>query len=361
MDKFPVNVDKFPVYLDRRQACPYIGPMNTENTALVVKSNALVNAMFDLSLQGNRFLAFAISLLDRSQNPEIGKPIELEIPVKEFAATFELDQKSAYREIEILADQLQRKIITLQPDQSLNGRRVKVGIITKQEYLDGAGRVWLRFDEDLVPHLLGLKAQFTQYRIKDVYQFSKASSWRVYELLKQYKDIGQRAFEVEEFKRKVGVAEHYKVIADLRKRVIDPAIAEINAKSDIQVQYDQKKRGRRITGFLFLIFDNDKTKTPREKIRAAGQKLSSGQDNAPDMSKMLREEYRVSANQALQIANLANHQQATKRLCDMLPAIKTRFEKIPPDKRKTSLGGYVFRALKDELTLKQGKLPLDKK
>jgi plasmid replication initiation protein len=235
-----------------------------------------------------------------------------------------------------------------------------VGIITKQEYLDGEGRVWLRFDEDLVPHLLGLKAKFTQYRIKDVYQFSKASSWRVYELLKQFKDIGQREFEVEEFKRKVGVADHYKVIADLRKRVIDPAIAEINAASDILVQYEQKKRGRRITKFLFLIFDNDKTKTPLEKIRAAADTLDTNQDNAPDLSKMLREEYRVSDKQALQIANLATHQHATQRLFDMLPAIKARFEKIPREKRKTSLGGYVFKALKDELTPKQAKLPLNK-
>jgi plasmid replication initiation protein len=351
-------MDKFPVYVDMNVARPYKGQMKAVNTALVVKSNALINAMFDLSLQGNRFLAFAISLLDRSQPIEIGKSVELEVPVKEFAETFGLDLKSAYREIEVLADQLQRKIITLQPDQSLNGRRVKVGIITKQEYLDGEGRVWLRFDEDLVPHLLGLKAQFTQYRIKDVYQFSKASSWRVYELLKQFKDIGQREFEVEEFKRKVGVADHYKVIADLRKRVIDPAIAEINAASDILVQYEQKKRGRRITKFLFLIFDNDNTKTPREKIRAAANKLDTNQDNAPDLSKMLQEEYRVSDKQALQIANLAAHQHSTQRLYDMLPTIKARFEKIPREKRTTSLGGYVFKALKDELTPKQAKLPL---
>ncbi len=334
--------------------------MNTvKESSLVVKSNALVNAMFDLSLQGNRFLAFAISLLDRHQEPEIGKPIELEIPVKEFAATFELDQKSAYREIEILADQLQRKIITLQPDQSLNGRRVKVGIITKQEYLDGAGRVWLRFDEDLVPHLLGLKAQFTQYRIKDVYQFSRASSWRVYELLKQYKEIGKREFEIEEFKRKVGVPNLYPRIGDLKKRVIDPAVAEINATSDIKVQYEQKKRGRRVVGFIFLIRDNDATKTPQEKVRAVVEKqLDTGLDKAPDMAALLRNEYRVSAKQARQLANLAASQHATQRLTKQLPDIKARYEKLPADKRKTSLGGYMFKALHSELMPKQMDLPI---
>lgn len=332
--------------------------MNTENTALVVKSNALVNAMFDLSLQGNRFLAFAISLLDRHREPEIGKPVELEIPVLEFATMFEMDPKNAYREIEALADQFQRKIITLQPDQTLDGSRVKVGLISKQKYHDGEGRVWLRFDEDLVPHLLGLKAQFTQYRIKDVYQFSRASSWRVYELLKQYKEIGKREFEIEEFKRKVGISDKYKVIGNLKQRIIDPAVAEINSTSDIKVQYDQKKRGRRVTGFLFLIRDNPSTKTPQEKVRAVAEKLDTGIDKAPDMAALLRNEYRVSAKQARQLANLAASQHATQRLTDMLPNIKARYEKLPSEKRKTSLGGYVFKALHSELMPKQLDLPL---
>lgn len=321
--------------------------MNTEQkTSLVVKSNTLVNAMFDLSLQGNRFLAFAISLLDRTQTPEIGKQVELEIPVKEFAETFELDQKSAYREIEILADQLQKKIITLQPDQSLSGRRVKVGLITKQEYLDSEGRVWLRFDEDIVPHLLGLKAQFTQYRIKDVYQFSRASTWRVYELLKQYKEIGKREFEIEEFKRKVSVPGLYGRTSDLRRRVIDPAVEEINATSDILVDYSQRKRGRRIVGLTFIIRDNDATKSPTEKIRATLDKASAGSPClSPDLARLLREEYGVAPKQAKQLADLAAG--AEDHVQEILPRVRDRWNALAD--QRTSLGGYVFKALRAEL------------
>ncbi len=346
--------------LDIDKACRYIGRMNSpKETALVVKSNALINATFDLSLQGNRFLAFAISLLDRTQELEIGKPVELEIPVMEFAKAFDVDPKNAYREIEALADQFQRKIITLQPDQTLDGSRVKVGLISKQKYHDGEGRVWIRFDEDLVPHLLGLKEQFTQYRIKDVYQFSKASSWRVYELLKQFKNLGQREIEVEEFKRKVGVPDLYPRIGDLKKRVIDPAIVEINGTSDLMIQYAQKKRGRRVVGFLFLIRDNESTKTPQERIRAVAKKLDTGADSASDLAKLLREEYRVSSAQARQIANIAASTGREHEIINKLPRIRDRFDKLPKESRKTSLGGYVFKALKDELTPKQAKLPLN--
>lgn len=323
-------------------------------SALVVKSNALVSAMVDLSLMANRFLAFSISRLPRDLTPEPGKPVELEIPVLEFAEAFEIPPTNIYREIEELADKLQRKLITLQADQTLNGRRVKVGLITKQEYHDGEGRVWVRFDEDLVPHLVGLREQFTQYLIKDVYQFGSAHTWRVYELLKQFKEAGKREIEIEDFKRMTATIGKYPRPTDLKARVIDPAVEEINATSDIQVQYEQKKRGRRITGFTFIIRDNPKTKAPQERIRAAAESLDNGQDLSPSLAKTLAEEYQVSQKQARQLANLSIGQE--ERILAKLPKIKARFEKLKD--KKTNLGGYIFNALKDELTPKQGALPI---
>ncbi len=329
--------------------CVYIFSMNSEKR-IVVKSNALINAMYDLSLQGTRFLAFAISLLDRDS--EIGKPVELEIPVLEFARTFELDVKSSYREIEVLADQFQRKIITLYPEQTLDGSRIKVGIITKQKYLDNEGRVFIRFDEDLVPHLLDLKEKFTEYRIKDVYQFSKVSSWRLYELLKQNKKIGKREIEIDELKMKLGITGKYNLMHQLKQRIIEPAILEINETSDIKVQYDQKKRGRKIVGFIFYIFDNDKTKTPEEKIRKKLSKLGT-EDKNPELTELFRKEYKVSPKQAKELSNLVTYQQKTDKIKKILPKIKERYNRL--ENKKTSLGGYVFKAIHDELL---PKLPL---
>lgn len=319
--------------------------MNDHKNSLVVKSNALVNAMFDLSLQGNRFLAFAISLLDRGSVPQPGQAVALEIPVLEFSQAFNMDSKNAYREIERLADQLQKKIIQLQPDQTASGRRVKVGIVTRQEYLDGEGRVWITFDDTIIPHLVGLTDQFTRYRIKDVYQFARASTWRVYELLKQFKEIGRREVEVDELKYKLGLSGRYPVLADFRKRVLDPAVDEINGTSDIQVQYDQKKRGRRVVSFLFVIVDNQSTRGPVQKVRDAARKLDSGVSFDPDLFRVLREEYGVSDTQARQLSNLARHDR--KKVLGILPKIRARYDSLKT--KKTSLGGYVFKALKSEL------------
>jgi len=125
-----------------------------------------------------------------------------------------------------------------------------------------------------LPHILALRDKFTKYKIKDVYQFTSAYTWRLYELLIQNKDMKKRDFDLEEFKWKIGVAEKYCAIGDLKKRVIDPSIDEINEYSDIKIQYDQVKRGRRVTGFVFYITEN--------RVRLSGS--SDGGFRFPELS-----------------------------------------------------------------------------
>jgi plasmid replication initiation protein len=307
---------------------------------LVIKSNALVNAMFEMGLQANRFLAFAISCLDRSVEPMKGQPLEIEIDVPGFAESFEISSKNAYREVENLADQLQRKIIQI---EGMPGERIKIGIINKQKYHDGEGRVWLRFDEDLVPHLLGLREKFTKYMIKDVYQFQRAGTWRVYELLKQYKDIGKREFEIEEFKMKVGSGGLYQNLGDFKKRIITPAIKEINEVSDILVALDQTKRGRRVVKLVFHIKDNLDTKSRIEKIRhAVDNNPNLGPVKNPEFAKRLREDFRVSPKRADQLAKLWQGEEAKAEKILARIAAKHKRGGIQ------SLGGAVFKALRDE-------------
>ena len=43
----------------------------------------------------------------------------------------------------------------------------------------------------------------------------------------------------------------YQRVLDLKKRVIDPAVLQINEFSDLTVSYTQKKKGRTVTHFIF--------------------------------------------------------------------------------------------------------------
>jgi len=318
--------------------------MSKQHNALIVKSNALIESMTDMGLQEMRFLAFAASHLPHDLSPEPGRPYDMEIDVQELAEAFQIDTKNAYREVKILADKLMRKIIQFE-----NGEReIAVGLISRRVYHRGEGRLWFRFDEELLPHLMGLTERFTSYRIRDVYQFQRQHSWRVYELLKQYKSARKRVVELEDLRRMLGLLDKYPRAIDLRKYVLDPALDEINATSDIQAQYEQKKRGRRIVGFVFHIKSNPRTRTPRETLQEAGDELLRRTPaQAPELARELREACRMNPKQARQLSDLAAMHKRVDEISAKLPALVRRFQAIK--RPSTNLGGYVFKALSDEL------------
>jgi len=328
---------------------------------VVIKSNALINAVVDLSLQGQRFLAFVVSTLDDTHDtsaPLPDRPIDLELDVLRFADLFRIPTCNVHREVERLADILQRKIITLPPDQTLTGHRVKVGLIVKQAYEHGQGRILLRLDEDILPHLLGLRSHFTQYRIKDVYQFTRASAWRLYELLRQYKGLGKREIALDELKGALGLgATEYPRFVDLQKRVINPAMIEINRLSDIEVEADPIRYRRTVKGMLFLIRPNTYTMTMREQINAAMMPQVPKHDMT--LARALHNDNRVMRRYAAQLSSLATMHGIVDKILALLPAIKARYEALRPEDKMRTLGAYTFTAVMAEIDrLTSNRLPI---
>jgi len=314
--------------------------------------NPVLQEMSKLSLQGIRFLSFICSYLPKGKGnePTPGVPYELEIRVKDFADAFGIDPKNAYK---IIKDQASKLLKTSTEFTAEDGTEVEVGLLSKRKYHPGEGRVWLRIDEDLLPYYMGLSSNYTPYKLKDVYSFSRPSTYWLYEILKQYKDIGKREVLLEDIHALLRLGNKHKRPTTLKNRVIDPAIEEINATSDIKVQYEQRKRGRRIVALVFHMVDNQATKTPREKMRAKLEKeFDRGENLAPEIATLLHEIYRMNPKQARQMANSYHKRKA--ELMALLPKLKERWEKLPEvnqntGKRRVTLGGYVFKALQSDL------------
>lgn len=70
-------------------------------------------------------------------------------------------------------------------------------------------------------------------------------SLALYELLKDYQNLWTFVFKVEDLKKTLWVDQMkgYKVFSEFRKRVLKPAVDEINEKTDLQVAYEGKKQG----------------------------------------------------------------------------------------------------------------------
>lgn len=83
---------------------------------------------------------------------------------------------------------------------------------------------------------------------------SSKHSLALYEVLKDYQNIGRIRIEIDNFRRLVGVEEgQYKIFTMLKKRIIDVAVAEINTKTDLKVVYDLENEGRKIVAIVFRV------------------------------------------------------------------------------------------------------------
>lgn len=118
------------------------------------------------------------------------------------------------------------------------------------------GKVTIRFDDDMMPYLLQLTGQdafYTRYSLQYVLPMSSQYSPRLYELLKSYqKNNREWFFNIEELKRVLD-CQGYDRWPDFRRRALEPAVAEINQYTDINIAWDVQKEGKKVTRVIFYM------------------------------------------------------------------------------------------------------------
>ena len=219
---------------------------------LVVKSNDLISANYNLNLNEQKMVLCAVSKLDR--NDEKFNSISLNI--SEFIEILNITDRN-YEQVRNIARNLRRKEIIIDTEKS----EYITGWFSGVNFDKGDGNITIRFDEDLVPYLLKLKERFTRYELKNILSMKSTYSIRIYELLKQYETIGKRDFKLDKFKECLGMEESmYSRFYDLERRVLKVAKDEINEYTDLNINYEKIKTGRRITSILFTIEAKDQDK-----------------------------------------------------------------------------------------------------
>ena len=141
---------------------------------------------------------------------------------------------------------------------------------------------------------------FTQYQLKNILKLKSSHSIRVYELLKQYETIRKRKFEVEELKSYLGLENNYSTFKDFEKYVLKVAMAEINEKTDIVINYEKIRKGRRIGEIKFTI-------EPKaiDEDQALMEALSSDQERMAIRVKCGFKDEKFSDKQVMQLYEIA--------------------------------------------------------
>lgn len=222
---------------------------------LIVKDNALINASYNLELVEQRLILLAI-LETRRAGEEISSTKTLTITASSYMNNFDTNYNGAYQALKDACTHLFERRFSY---QRLTPKGNKETVISRWvqsiAYVENEAIVRLKFSDDVAPLIHCLEKHFTSYELEQVAGLTSKYAIRLYEIMIAWRSTNKTPMiSIHELRERLGVLENeYAELKNLKARVIDSSIKQINEKTDILISYEQHKRGRNIIGFTFSI------------------------------------------------------------------------------------------------------------
>lgn len=215
-------------------------------------SNVLIRAAQGLSLAEKRIVACCVSKIDSKRAPDMTKPLVARISAIEFAETFQIDPTTAYEELKAAESTLSERWIRYEKPGPKGPKQEKMRWVGRATYSNGEGWIEVAFWHEVVPHLVLLREQFTSYKLAQAAALRSVFSWRLLELLAQFKSTGLVRIDIDEFAHAMDASDSCrKNFKDMRRRVIEPAVKELTEKDGYKIDWEAQKSGRKVIGLEF--------------------------------------------------------------------------------------------------------------
>ena len=222
----------------------------------IVLQNRVVECFRGMSLDEKRLFIMATPLARTTQTSS-NDPIF--ISSSDFSNECSIDLSTAYTALELASERLFTRFFGY---TNAEGDRVKMRWLNKVIYKAGQGGAELYFTDEVLLLLREFDAlnPYTKYKKEVVLRLKKDYSLDFYHLAKKHQTMGGFQISLDELFQQLGLPESYQELSNLKKRVIKPSLDEITANTDIDLSYENVKRGRSVVGFKFMVKEKSKPK-----------------------------------------------------------------------------------------------------
>ena len=220
----------------------------------VVLQNRVVECFKSMTLDEKRLFIMATPLA-RTTNISSGEPIF--ISTEEFASACGIEITGAYTALGIATKKLfDRYFGYTRADKA----KVNVRWVYKTVYGEGGAELYFTDEVLLLLREFDALNPYTKYKKEVVLRLKKDYSLDFYHLAKKHQTMGGFQISLDELFEQLGLPDSYQDLSNLKKRVIKPSLDEITANTDIDLTYENVKRGRSVVGFKFTVKEKPKPK-----------------------------------------------------------------------------------------------------
>jgi len=260
------------------------------NTDLEIRQhNALTNARYEYTELQLDLLFFLVSKLRKEQRTTV-----YELNIRDLSTLTGKKYNAIYLH-KATAD-MGSRVFEVLTEQSYE----QLWMFQRVKYLLGQGVIEIKLTEDIVPYLFDLKDNFTSYQLASALRLTSKYAKRIYQLCSQWKDQGEtRRYDLQEFRKMLGLVddkgnEKMKQIKELREKVLDIAVKQINEHTELHISYTLEKRVRTFKNITFTVKPQALAETIPFDLVATAQPLPGVQQSHFDNAARVLDELRIT-------------------------------------------------------------------
>lgn len=230
----------------------------------VVMQNKITQAFREMTIDEKRLIILASPIVRLSEATE---QTAIEILAADFSKFSDIDEKSAYKQMKAASKKLMKRTFIY---NDKNEVETEVQWIIRSKYQDGYVTTFFTDEVIQLLKIFDSLNPYTKYLKEDILSLRLTYSIDLYHLAKKYQGMGSFTMSLDEYRKELGTPKSYKRINNLKDNAVDPPIREINDKTDIDISYENIKRGKEVVGLKFTV----KVK-PRPQIKDARQNIAA--------------------------------------------------------------------------------------
>lgn len=250
---------------DERTVCS----LNEIEKRKVVEHNDLITSVAKMDKTPLKIFELAVSCIDTDKPP---KDNTIYLSKKELFTFFKVSDNDKHSRFKEAIEKMQKTAYFQIKEIKEKGYEmlsiVPIPTVKWNSYND---EVMIRFNQDIIPYLIELKQNFTQYALSDVMELNSKYSIILYKWLcmyyNQYEHYstngGRRNGQLEAYRNPLVSVQELRVLTDTvsdYKRfthfetwILKKPLEEINAHTHFNVSYEKIKKGRSIDSIQFHV------------------------------------------------------------------------------------------------------------